>query len=176
MYLSHEQSTIFCILFCKLFLYTDFLLFLPVLTSTMNLHGCSCWRIVDSSQPTQRDRVFFWNSKYLVSVFRIRIHWVLIRVRIQHFRLNDYSDPIRIQGSDDKKLNKNLQLKFFIYFLIKNCNFYLSLGLQKRTYKLEGEAFSPQKRTSSTQNMKFLNIFYFCGSILPSWIRIRIHW
>ncbi len=30
-----------------------------------------------------------------------------------------------------------------------------------------GEAFSPQK------NMKILDFFYFCGSFLPAWIRIR---
>ena len=34
------------------------------------------------------------------------------------------------------------------------------------------EAFSSQKRTH--QIIKLLNFFYFCGSFLPSWIRIRI--
>jgi hypothetical protein len=37
-----------------------------------------------------------------------------------------------------------------------------------------GEAFSPQKRTSSTVKHENSGLFYFCGSFLPSWIRIRI--
>jgi hypothetical protein len=37
-----------------------------------------------------------------------------------------------------------------------------------------GEAFSPQKRTSSTSKHKISKIYHFCGSFLPSWIRIRI--
>jgi hypothetical protein len=38
-----------------------------------------------------------------------------------------------------------------------------------------GEAFSPQKRTSSTsRHENSVIFFYFCGSFLPSWIRIRI--
>ncbi len=36
------------------------------------------------------------------------------------------------------------------------------------------EAFSHQKRTSTTYEMKFMNFLYFCGSFLPSLIRIRI--
>jgi hypothetical protein len=32
-----------------------------------------------------------------------------------------------------------------------------------------GEAFSPQKGTSCT-----VTFFHFCGSLLPSWIGIRI--
>ncbi len=35
-----------------------------------------------------------------------------------------------------------------------------------------GEAFSPQKRTSSTSKRE-ISFFYFCGSFLPSWIRIQ---
>ncbi len=42
--------------------------------------------------------------KYLVFLFRIH----LIRIRIQHFRLNTDPDPdpIRIQGSDNQNLKK----------------------------------------------------------------------
>ncbi len=39
------------------------------------------------------------------------------------------------------------------------------------------EAFGSQKRTYMIQHLKtwnFFNIFFFCGSFLPSWIRIRI--
>ncbi len=39
-----------------------------------------------------------------------------------------------------------------------------------RTSKLQKKPSSQR----STQNMKFINFFYFCGSFLPSWIRIRI--
>ncbi len=42
-------------------------------------------------------------------MFRIRIH--LIRIRIQHFRLNTDSDPIRILGFDDQKVFKKWQHK-----------------------------------------------------------------
>jgi hypothetical protein len=48
-------------------------------------------------------------------------------------------------------------------FLIKNCH-----------VQAMGEAFSPQKRTSSTLKMKFINFLYIYGSVLPSWIRIWI--
>jgi len=39
--------------------------------------------------------------------------------------------------------------------------------LQKKHSSLKGEH-------PAFQNMKFLNFFYFSGSFLPSWIRIRI--
>jgi hypothetical protein len=88
----------------------------------------------------------------------MRIH---IRVRIQ----------IQIQGFDEKELKTNLLLKFLCYK-----NFYFFIKYVQAT----GEAFSPQKRTSST----YLSLkrghpalqktfFNFCGSFLPSWIRIR---
>ncbi len=42
----------------------------------------------------------------------------------------------------------------------------LQLEKNVRTPKL-------QKKPSALQNMKFHNFFYFCGSFLPSWTRIR---
>jgi hypothetical protein len=36
-----------------------------------------------------------------------------------------------------------------------------------------GDAFSPQKENIQHLNMKFIYFFYFCGSFLPSWIRIQ---
>jgi hypothetical protein len=63
-----------------------------------------------------------FSSKYLnVLGLRIRIH--LIRIRIQHFRLNTNpdQDPIRIQGFDDQKLEKIAAgLKIILLFLVKN--------------------------------------------------------
>jgi hypothetical protein len=74
---------------------------------------------------------------------------VRFRIRIQHFRLNTGPDPdpIRIQGFDDQKCKKFTAEKYN-FFISKN-KIYLSLGLHKGcpSYK---EAFSPQKRTSST--------------------------
>jgi hypothetical protein len=49
--------------------------------------------------------------------FRIRIQ--LIRIRIQHFRLNTDPDPVRIQGSQHQKLEKVYSWKIFL-FCIKN--------------------------------------------------------
>ncbi len=52
------------------------------------------------------------------------------------------TDTIRIQGFDDQKVNKKNTAEIFLYlFFIKNCNLLV---------QATEEAFSPQKRTSST--------------------------
>jgi hypothetical protein len=80
--------------------------------------------------------------------FRIRFH--LIGIRIQHFRLNTDPDPdpdsIRIQVFNDQKLKKIYSWKKIPTFFGSNTTIYLSLGL----FKVTEEAFSSQKRTSST--------------------------
>jgi hypothetical protein len=49
---------------------------------------------------------------------RIRIHFIRIRVRIQHFSLNADPGPIRIQGFNDQKLKKKITAeKKFTFFL-----------------------------------------------------------
>ncbi len=49
------------------------------------------------------------------AVFQIRIH--LIRIRIQHIKLNTGPDPIRIQGFDWPKIEKiQLKKKYIIFF------------------------------------------------------------
>jgi hypothetical protein len=53
----------------------------------------------------------------------------LIRIRIQHFRLNTDPDPIRIQVFDDQKLIKFAAEKRL--FFISKTTIYLSLGLHK---------------------------------------------
>jgi hypothetical protein len=59
---------------------------------------------------------------------------------------NPDPDPIRIQGFNDQKL-------------------------KKKYVQVTEEAFSSQ----NTSKHELLQIFfYFCGSFLPSWIRIRI--
>jgi hypothetical protein len=56
-----------------------------------------------------------------IHLMRIRIHLIRIRIRFQHFRLN--TDP-RIQGFDDQKLEKKLQLEnFFCYVLNQKLQF-----------------------------------------------------
>jgi hypothetical protein len=87
---------------------------------------------------------------------RIRIHF-----RIQHFRLNTDTDPdpIRIQGFNDQKLKK-FQLKKIKFFVGSKTTIYLSLGLHK-------------ERPSDRRSLQLSNFFYFCGSFLPSWIRIH---
>jgi hypothetical protein len=71
-------------------------------------------------------------------VFRIRIHF--IRIRIQYFRLNTDPDLIRIQDFDDQKLKK--------------CNaefFYITTALSLGLYKIFP---SYQKKPSEVQTSK----------------------
>ncbi len=51
--------------------------------------------------------------------FRIRIHLIRIRIRIQHFRLNTDPDP----GFLWSKIGKNLQLNNFFFFLGQKLRF-----------------------------------------------------
>jgi hypothetical protein len=71
---------------------------------------------------------------------------------------------------------KKLQM-IKIFFVIKSFNLLIHRP-PKRTNivaQAAGEAFSPQKRTSSTSKHELsLLFFYICGSFLPTWIRIRI--
>jgi hypothetical protein len=85
---------------------------------------------------------------------RIRIHLI----RIQHSSLNTDPDPdpIRIQGLDDQKLKKFKAEKKFTFFY--QTTIYLSLGIHKERQITE-EAFSPQKRTSSTSKHEISKIF-----------------
>ncbi len=68
---------------------------------------------------------------------------------------------------------KKLQLKFFFIFLGSKTAIYLSLGLHKvcPSYRRSLQLSRP----SNTSKHELLQIFvYFCGSFMPSWIRIRI--
>ncbi len=114
--------------------------------------------------------ITFFIFLYLLVIFpglRIRIHF--IRIRIQHFRMNTNPDPdtIRNQGFNDQKLKKNYSWNFFIYQTAIN----LSLGLHKVCPSYRRSL----QRPSNTSKHELLQIFfYFCGSFLPFWIRIRI--
>jgi hypothetical protein len=82
---------------------------------------------------------------------RIRIE------RIQHFFLLRIRILFWIQGFDEQKLRKILA--------------------EKRTPKLQEKPSALKREHLAIQNMKFLyffTFFFFCGSFLPSWIRIRI--
>ncbi len=57
----------------------------------------------------------------------------------------------------------------------KNYFFYLSLGHYKERSSYT-RSLQLSKEAIQIQNMNFYIFFYFCGSFLPFWIRIRIHW
>ncbi len=80
---------------------------------------------------------------------------------------------IRIQSGSRALMTKNCKKitaeKFFFSF--KNCNLPIPRPFIKYVQVIE-EAFSSQKRPSNTSKHELF--FYFCGSFLPSWIRIRI--
>ncbi len=107
-------------------------------------------------------------SLVLEAGLRIRIHF--IRIRVQHFRLNTDPDP----GLEWQKIEKKLQLKKKLNFLWSKTTIYLSVGLHKehpsyrRSLQLSKEAIQHFKTWTLKKNL------YFCGSFLPSWIRIRI--
>jgi hypothetical protein len=77
-------------------------------------------------------------------------------------------------------MNKNwkiLLLKKNYIFWIRNFNLPIYLGLHHigfPSYRRSLQSIKESMRHYKVQNMKFLNFFYFCGSFLPSWIRIRI--
>jgi hypothetical protein len=79
---------------------------------------------------------------YWVGKARIRIH--LIRIWIQHFRLNTDPDPIWIQGFDDQKWKKNLQVKKYLIFIGSKTTISYPLAYRKDVQATEG-TFSPQK-------------------------------
>ncbi len=67
-------------------------------------------------------------------------------------------------------------VKFFSKkILIKKKLLFIYPLASMKDVQVTGEAFSPQKRTSSTsKHENSVLFFYFCGSFLPSWIRTRI--
>ncbi len=81
---------------------------------------------------------------------------------------------IRIQSGSRALMTKNLKQitaeKKLNFFLIKNCNLPIPRPLWSMS-KLQKKPASHKRGHPTLQNMNF---FYFCGSFLPSWIRIRI--
>ncbi len=113
------------------------------------------------------------------AVFRIRIH--LIRIRIQHFRPNADPDPdpirIRIQSGSRVLMTKSWKKvtaeKKFNFFLSKT-TIYLSLGLHKGRPSYRRSLQLSKENIQHFKTCNFWIFFYFCGSFLPSWIRIQI--
>ncbi len=125
-----------------------------------------CTPLLPVSPPNTKDKYtnhfsLFDNQLEEQSVFRILIH--LIRIRFQQLGYI----PIRIQGLDDQKFKKIYRSKI----LDQKLQFTYPQASIKDVQATE-EAFSLQKRTSSISKHEIsLFFFYFCGSLLPSWIR-----
>ncbi len=93
-------------------------------------------------------------------VFQIRIHLIRIWIRIQHLGWI----PVRIQSFDNQKLEKIYTWNFFFFF--NKIAIYPSLGIHKG-----GPSY---RRSLQPSRENIQHLFYFCGSFLPSWIRIWI--
>jgi hypothetical protein len=72
-----------------------------------------------------------------------------------------------------KNLKKFTAGKLFYIILIKNCNLLIPRP-PYRPHKLQEKPSALKREHPALQNMKFCTFFYFCGSFLPSWIRIQI--
>ncbi len=90
---------------------------------------------------------------FLITVCQVRIHLI----RIQGF-----------DGQNWKKINSWTKKNFS-----SNCILPI-LGSLYRTSKPQKKPSALKKEYPALQNMTFQNFFYFCGSFLPTCIRIRI--
>ncbi len=108
-------------------------------------------------------------------MFRIRIH--LIRIWIQHYRQNTYPDPEFWWP----KIEKNLQLKKRLYFLIKNC--YLPFPRPSKGRPSYRRSLQPSKENIQhfkAWNFQNVSIFWVIFALLDtdpdseSGFRIRI--
>jgi hypothetical protein len=97
-----------------------------------------------------------------------RIH--LIRIRIQHFRLNagPDTDPVRIQGFYDQKFKKIYSSKKLIFLGSKTAIYLpVSLSLHKGRSSYIRCLQPPKRDHPALQNMKFLNFSTFVGNFCP---------
>ncbi len=112
------------------------------------------------------------------SGLRIRIH--LIRIRIQHFRLNTHPDPDP-GGLITKNWRKKLQKKN-IYFFGSKTIIYLSIGLLKGRPSYKRSLQLSEENIQHFKTWDFLFFSSFVGHFSPprsgSGFRlwIRIHW
>ncbi len=120
---------------------------------------------------------FYINVQYSIPGLRIRIHFIRIRIQLQQFRLNKDPDPMRIRiqsGSRalrTKNWEKNYCWKKFNFFGSKT-TIYLSLGLHKERPSYRRSLQLSKEAIQHFKTWTFQEKFYFCGSFLPSWIRI----
>ncbi len=92
----------------------------------------------------------------------IRIQWILIRIRIQHFKWNWIQIQSRFRVLMSKNCRKKIQLKFFFYksFLSKIA-IYLCPSFRR--------SLQPSNKWEhpALQKMKFMIFFFYvCGSFL----------
>ncbi len=80
--------------------------------------------------------------------------------------------PIRIQGFDDRNLKKVNNWKKLNIFWSKIA-IHLSLGIYKGRPSYRRSLQSSKENIQHFKIWNFITFFYFCGSFLPSWIRIR---
>ncbi len=112
--------------------------------------------------------VYFSAWWYSVPVFRIRFHWVSIR--IHRFRLNTDPDPVFLMT----KNWKNVQLKIFLIFFWSKITIFLSIGLHKGRPSYRRNLQPSKENIQHFKTLSSSTFFYFCESFLSSWI--RIHW
>ncbi len=105
---------------------------------------------------------------------RIRIHFIRIRIRIQHLRMN--WTPIRIQGFNDQKLKRNYSWNLLFIFCSSKIAIYLHTVCQsyRRSLQLSKEDIHHFKTWTFTNF--FLLLWVIFALLDPdSEIRIRIH-
>ena len=111
--------------------------------------------------------------------FQIRIDLMRIRIRIwiQHF--SNCGSGFRIQITDPDPGFDDLKFKKFIAgnlisFSWSKIAIYLFLGLHKGRPSYRRSLQPSKENIQYLKTWKFWTFFNFCGSFLPSWIRIRI--
>ncbi len=81
---------------------------------------------------------------------------MLIQIRIR----------IHIQGFDDQKIWKHLQLKYILYFFHQNCNLFIPMHIYRTSKLHTGEVFIPQKKTSGTSKFEFSSLSWVISALL----------
>ncbi len=103
---------------------------------------------------------------------------IRIRIWIQHFFELRIRIPDPDLGSGSRllwpKIDKKLLLKKNNKFFGSKTTIYLSQGLHKGRPSYRRSLQPSKQNIQYLKTWKFWTFFNFCGSFLPSWIRIRI--
>ncbi len=127
--------------------------------------------MVHNTQPLQSCQLRALLDKVVLAPgLRIRIHFIRIRIQLQHFRLNTDPDPGFWGPKIEKKITAEKKIKFFG----SKTAIYLSLGLYKEIPRYRRSLQLSKEAIQHFRTWTFQKNFYFCGSFLPSWIWIRI--